>query len=54
MNLLGGRGADEPTVYLKDIKVSAPFFSDESVEGGCVANSSRAQTKSFAANNSEI
>ena len=26
MNLLGGRGAEEPTVYLKDIKVSAPFW----------------------------
>ena len=25
MNLLGGRGAEEPTVHVKDIKVSAPF-----------------------------
>ena len=28
MNLLGARGAEEPTVYLKvkDIKVNAPFW----------------------------
>ena len=25
MNFLGGRGAEKPTVYVKDIKVSAPF-----------------------------
>ena len=25
MNFLGGRGAEEPTVYVKDIKANAPF-----------------------------
>ena len=29
MNLLGGRGADESTVYPKDIKVSAPFIEHD-------------------------